>query len=121
MVGIATLIRNAMTPPASIETSAATPTWQPTVQPAEVAEVGLLRFIYPKRQLGAAIGWNAIAIALAGAAGPSIGAAILSVAGWPWLFAINIPIGILALAAAWAMPTPQPHGRRLDLASIGLN
>jgi DHA2 family multidrug resistance protein-like MFS transporter len=83
--------------------------------------VGLLRFIYPRHLLGAAIGWNAIAIALSGAAGPSIGAGILSVAGWPWLFAINIPIGIIALAAAWALPTPQPHGRRLDMASICLN
>src|SRR5690349_5152728 len=51
--------------------------------------VGLLRFIYPKRLLGAALGWNAITIALTAAAGPSIGAAILSVASWPWLFAIN--------------------------------
>ena len=83
--------------------------------------VGLLRFIYPKRLLGAAIGWNAIAVALSGAAGPSIGAAILSVAGWPWLFAVNIPVGIVTLAAAWTLPTPQPHGRRLDIASIGLN
>jgi MFS transporter, DHA2 family, multidrug resistance protein len=83
--------------------------------------VGLLRFIYPKHLLGAAIGWNAIAIALSGAAGPSIGAAILSVAGWPWLFAINVPIGIIALVAARALPTPQPHGRRLDVTSICLN
>jgi len=83
--------------------------------------VGLLRFIYPKHLLGAAIGWNAIAIALAGAAGPSVGAAILSVTDWPWLFAINIPIGVIAFVAAWSMPTPRPHGRRLDIASIALN
>src|SRR5581483_1021793 len=83
--------------------------------------VGLLRFIYPKRLLGAAIGWNAIAVALSGAAGPSIGAAILSVAGWPWLFAVNIPVGIVTFAAAWALPVARSHGRKLDLASVGLN
>jgi DHA2 family multidrug resistance protein-like MFS transporter len=83
--------------------------------------VGLLRFIYPKRLLGAAIGWNAIAVALSGAAGPSIGAAILSVADWPWLFAVNIPVGLLTFAAAWALPIARAQGRRLDIASIVLN
>ncbi|HVT52872.1 MAG TPA: MFS transporter [Dongiaceae bacterium] len=83
--------------------------------------VGLLRFIYPKRLLGAAIGWNAIAVALSGAAGPSIGAAILSVAGWPWLFAVNIPVGIVTLATASALPLVRAQGRRLDIASIALN
>jgi len=83
--------------------------------------VGLLRFIYPKRLLGAAVGWNAIAVALSGAAGPSIGAAILSVAGWHWLFAVNIPVGILTLAAGLALPVARAHGRRLDIASIALN
>jgi DHA2 family multidrug resistance protein-like MFS transporter len=83
--------------------------------------VALLRFIYPKRLLGAAIGWNAIAVALPGAAGPSIGAAILSVADWPWLFAVNIPVGILTFAAAWALPIARAPGRRLDVASIALN
>jgi DHA2 family multidrug resistance protein-like MFS transporter len=83
--------------------------------------VGLLRFVYPKRLLGAAIGWNAIAVALSGAAGPSTGAAILSVAGWPWLFAVNIPVGALTLAAAAALPVARAQGRRLDLVSISLN
>ena len=35
----------------------------------------------PKERLAEAIGWNAVAVALAGAAGPSVGALILSVAG----------------------------------------
>jgi DHA2 family multidrug resistance protein-like MFS transporter len=83
--------------------------------------VGLLRFIYPKRLLGAAIGWNAIAVALSGAAGPSIGAAILSVAGWQWLFAVNIPVGVITFAAGLALPVARSQGRRLDIASIGLN
>jgi DHA2 family multidrug resistance protein-like MFS transporter len=83
--------------------------------------VGLLRFIYPKRLLGAALGWNAITIALTAAAGPSIGAAILSVASWPWLFAINIPLGIVVLLTAASLPQAPGSGRGIDGLSIALN
>jgi DHA2 family multidrug resistance protein-like MFS transporter len=83
--------------------------------------VGLLRFIYPKRLLGAALGWNTITIALTAAAGPSIGAAILSVASWPWLFAINIPLGILVLLTAASLPQAPGSGRGVDGLSIALN
>jgi len=83
--------------------------------------VALLRFIYPKRLLGAAIGWNAITIALTAAAGPSIGAAILSIASWPWLFAINIPLGVLVLLTARALPKTPGSGRGIDRTSIVLN
>jgi DHA2 family multidrug resistance protein-like MFS transporter len=83
--------------------------------------VGLLRFIYPKRLLGAALGWNAITIALTAAAGPSIGAAILSIASWPWLFAVNIPLGIVVLLTAASLPQALGSGRGIDVASIGLN
>jgi len=83
--------------------------------------VALLRFIYPKRLLGAAIGWNALTIALTAAAGPSIGAAILSVASWPWLFAINIPLGVLVLLTARALPSTPGSGRRVDRISVALN
>jgi DHA2 family multidrug resistance protein-like MFS transporter len=83
--------------------------------------VALLRFIYPKNLLGAAIGWNALTIALTAAAGPSIGAAILAVADWPWLFAINIPLGALVLLTASTLPATPGSARRLDRISIALN
>jgi DHA2 family multidrug resistance protein-like MFS transporter len=83
--------------------------------------VGLLRFIYPRRLLGAALGWNAITIALTAAAGPSIGAAILSVASWPWLFAINIPLGIVVLLTASSLPQAPGSGRGIDHRSVALN
>ena len=82
---------------------------------------GLLRFTYPQRLLGTAIGWNALAVALASAIGPTLGAGILSVASWPWLFAVNIPIGALVLAATLALPDTEPHHRPLDLVSVLLN
>ena len=83
--------------------------------------VGIIRFIYPKRMLGAAIGWNALAVAFSSAAGPTIGAGILSIAGWPWLFAVNLPIGAVVLILARWLPGERATGRKVDFASAGLN
>lgn len=83
--------------------------------------VALLRLVVPYQRLGAAIGWNALAIALASAAGPSLGAAILSATDWPWLFAVNLPLGVLVLFATRALPEVDGTARRLDLVSVALN
>lgn len=83
--------------------------------------LALLRFTYPRRLLGYAIAWNALAVAAASAAGPAVGAAILAVADWPWLFAVNLPVGALVLAAATRLPHVAPSARRLDVGSIVLN
>ncbi|RYB07939.1 MFS transporter [Lichenibacterium ramalinae] len=81
----------------------------------------LLRFTYPRRLLGTAIGLNATVVALSAATGPTLGALILSVASWPWLFAVNVPIGLLVLAASRALPGVRGHGRPLDGMSVALN
>ena len=83
--------------------------------------VALLRVVVPHRRFGAAIGWNALAVALSSAAGPAIGAAILSATNWPWLFAVNLPLGVLALLATRALPDGGGTARRLDLFSVALN
>jgi DHA2 family multidrug resistance protein-like MFS transporter len=83
--------------------------------------VALLRFVVPQRQLGTAIGWNALAVALSSAAGPTVGALVLSAASWPWLFAVNLPLGALVLLATRALPHVPGTARKLDLVSVGLN
>lgn len=55
----------------------------------------LIKIIYPKRHLGKGVGLNATVVAIASVTGPSLAAAILSVTTWEWLFAINVPIGIV--------------------------
>jgi DHA2 family multidrug resistance protein-like MFS transporter len=73
----------------------------------------LLRFIYPHAQLGRGIGINAMVVAVASAVGPTVAGSILAVANWPWLFAINVPIGIAAvLVGSRSLPrtAPSPHG-----------
>lgn len=83
--------------------------------------VALLRLVVPPQQLGAAIGWNALAVALSSAAGPTIGAAVLSAGGWPWLFAVNLPLGALVLLATRALPHDPGSARPLDVVSVALN
>jgi DHA2 family multidrug resistance protein-like MFS transporter len=83
--------------------------------------IALLRLVVPQRQLGAAIGWNALAVALSSAAGPTIGALILSGMGWPWLFALNLPLGAMVLLATRALPDLAGTARRLDRFSVALN
>ncbi len=57
----------------------------------------LIRFIFPKSQLGRGIGYNVLVVATSSAAGPSVAAAILAVGSWPWLFAIQVPFGVVSL------------------------
>jgi DHA2 family multidrug resistance protein-like MFS transporter len=57
----------------------------------------LVRFTYPRNQLGHGIGINALVVAVSAAVGPTLAAGILSVGTWPWLFAVNIPIGLVAV------------------------
>jgi DHA2 family multidrug resistance protein-like MFS transporter len=61
----------------------------------------LVRFIYPRAQLGRGIGINAMVVAVSAALGPTVAAGILAVATWPYLFAVNIPAGLAALALGW--------------------
>jgi DHA2 family multidrug resistance protein-like MFS transporter len=83
--------------------------------------VALMRAVVKPQQLGAAIGWNALAVALASAAGPTIGAGILSSAGWPWLFAINLPLGLAVLLASRALPEVEGTACPPDQYSVLLN
>ena len=82
----------------------------------------LVRYIYPRSQLGRGIGLNALLVAVSSAVGPTVAAGILSVASWPWLFAVNVPIGVVAFAiAARSLPVNPHSNQRFDVASAGLN
>jgi len=56
----------------------------------------LVRFVYPSRMHGRGFGHNAMVVATAFTLGPSIASGILALGPWPWLFAINLPFGIIA-------------------------
>jgi MFS transporter, DHA2 family, multidrug resistance protein len=59
--------------------------------------IALIRFVYPPSEFGRGVGFNAVLVGASFAAGPSLAAAILSVAEWPYLFYVNVPLGLIAL------------------------
>lgn len=83
--------------------------------------IALLRFALGPDRLGAAIGWNALTVALCSAAGPIVGASILSIATWPWLFLAKLPIALVALVTAGALPEVEPTRPSIDVPGIALH
>jgi len=82
----------------------------------------VLRYTFPRALLGRAVGLAGIVIFTSAAAGPSIASAILALASWHWLFAINIPFGLLALSLSERSLAPAAGtGHRWDLWSALLN
>jgi MFS transporter, DHA2 family, multidrug resistance protein len=85
----------------------------------------LVRLTYPSKQLGRGIALNSMVVATSSVAGPTLAAAVLSIASWPWLFAINIPFGIVVLVLGWrALPhnaAKAPTGSRLSWLDVSLN
>ncbi len=78
----------------------------------------LIRFIYPSRLLGRGLGINTLVVAVASAAGPTVAAGILSVVSWQWLFLINVPLGLVALALSLrSLPRTARSPQRFDVAS----
>jgi DHA2 family multidrug resistance protein-like MFS transporter len=84
--------------------------------------MAVVRFTYPVEMLGRGIGLNAVVLAVAAAAGPTIASAILAVAPWRWIFAVSVPVGLMSFGIGmWAFPDSPRHRRRFDFLSAGLS
>jgi MFS transporter, DHA2 family, multidrug resistance protein len=84
--------------------------------------IALVRYIFPKAQLGIGMGYASLIVAVSSAAGPTIASIILSVAHWQWLFLVNVPLGLVALfVAGRTLPATPASGHRFDIASAALN
>ncbi|HYZ24156.1 MAG TPA: MFS transporter [Rhodopila sp.] len=82
----------------------------------------LVRFIFPRAQLGRGIATVALIVAVSAAASPTLAGAILAVANWHWLFIINVPFGAVAgWLALRSLPDTPKSGHRFDWASAALN
>jgi len=85
----------------------------------------LVRLIYPSASLGRGIAINSMVVATSSMAGPAVAASILSVASWPWLFALNLPLGLLTLwMGRRALPFNLPRegaAPRFSLVDVLLN
>src|SRR6201993_412782 len=82
----------------------------------------LVRYTYPRRQLGRGIAMTAVAVSVSSAAGPTVASAILAAASWPWLFAIDVPIGLITFGLSLRLlPYTPPSPHRFDAASALLS
>ena len=82
----------------------------------------LMQSIFPRRLIGRGIALFGLTVAISTAMGPSVAAGILAVAEWRWLFAVNLPIGLLAMAVASAfLPASRRQRRPFDTTGALLN
>jgi len=84
--------------------------------------LAILTSIFPPERRGAAFGiWGGVA-GLATIAGPTIGGALITYFDWPWIFFINVPIGIGAFIATFLIVPDLRPGRRQgwDLVGVAL-
>ncbi|MDH6148690.1 MULTISPECIES: MFS transporter [Paraburkholderia] len=82
----------------------------------------IVRMIYPPTQLGRGVSINAMVVAVSSAVGPTVASGVLAVASWPWLFAINVPIGIAAIVGGFkALPMNPGHESPYDYLSAVMN
>jgi DHA2 family multidrug resistance protein-like MFS transporter len=88
----------------------------------------LIRFVYPERMLGRGYGHNALVVATAFTLGPTVASGILTLGPWPWLFAVNIPFGLIAILIGMKTLPHTPRaahafdfpGALLTAGSVGL-
>ena len=73
--------------------------------------VALVVTSVPARTRRAALGVQAAAQAVGLASGPVIGGLLVATAGWRWVFFLNVPVGVLAVAAGVCL-LPRTRGRR---------
>jgi MFS transporter, DHA2 family, multidrug resistance protein len=69
----------------------------------------LVRFVYPSRMAGRGFGHNALVVGVAFTFGPTIASGILALGPWPWLFAVNLPFGVVAMLIGVKMLPPTPR------------
>jgi MFS transporter, DHA2 family, multidrug resistance protein len=76
----------------------------------------VMRYTYPRALLGRGIGLGGMVVFTSAAAGPSVASGILAIASWHWLFAINIPLGLLSLSMSERFLPPAKGTRhRFDI------
>jgi EmrB/QacA subfamily drug resistance transporter len=90
------------------------------VQPVAFA---LALRVIPPEQRGKYIGVVAMPLLLAPALGPIIGGYLLEERSWPWLFAVNVPVGTVVVLAAARWLREEKHGPtgRFDLGGLALS
>lgn len=78
---------------------------------------------FPREEYGTAMAIFGVGVMVGPTLGPTVGGWITDVYGWPWIFYINIPFGMLALALTLSFITDSEHQQRatkVDFIGLGL-
>lgn len=75
--------------------------------------IAIVTEIAPPGQRGRAIGYFGATVSMGLALGPSLGGILVDLAGWRWIFLVNVPIGLVAMRiVARYMPELPPSSAR---------
>jgi len=81
----------------------------------------LLLSSYPAQKAGTALGFWSITTLVAPVVGPLLGGWITDNMSWPWIFYINIPVGLAAAAGTWAIYRERETStHKLPIDGVGL-
>ncbi len=72
---------------------------------------GIIAESFPPYELGQALGLNGVVVALGLALGPPIGGFLTGAFGWPWIFFVNVPVGIVGII--WSARILPPSRARV--------
>jgi DHA2 family multidrug resistance protein len=81
-----------------------------SLQPTEQA---ILRETFPPKEQGMAMGLYGFAIMLGPAVGPTLGGYIVDNYSWPWIFYINLPVGLIGLVMVSRVVHDPPYLERV--------
>ncbi|WP_148612549.1 DHA2 family efflux MFS transporter permease subunit [Nocardioides rubriscoriae] len=84
--------------------------------------MAIITRIFPAERRGKAMAlWGATA-GVATLVGPILGGVLVDVAGWEWIFFINVPIGVVGFVLAWRLvPTLETRSHRFDWLGVALS
>lgn len=69
---------------------------------------------FPRSEYGTAMAIFGIGVMVGPALGPTLGGYIVDAYGWPWIFYINIPFGILAFGLSWSLIRDSEHAVKAE-------
>lgn len=82
----------------------------------------LLLSSYPRAKAGTALALWGMTTLVAPVAGPLLGGWITDTMSWPWIFYINVPVGLFAATLTWAIyRNRETPIRKLPIDTIGLS
>ncbi len=81
----------------------------------------LLLSSYPSSKAGTALGMWSMTTLIAPVVGPLLGGWITDHISWPWIFYINVPVGLIAAAMTWSIYRKRESAtRKLPIDAVGL-